>query len=163
MAPRLAPLLQLCSLKTARLWSHLDKTWGQRHSYEETGFSQPHIAWAALDAITVRIFDVGHICTKLENVDGVRIRYQIGDGYEDAGDFVTDCQSHDVQLSDSCKTVIMAILNKLVRAHELCIPRGMSIRGDELKEEWIHNRPDEKTKPASIVVAEALSATFPCK
>src|SRR5215216_247593 len=32
MAPRLGPLLRLSRLKTARLWSLLDKTWGQRHN-----------------------------------------------------------------------------------------------------------------------------------
>src|SRR5579863_10112268 len=31
MAPRFGPLLRLCRLKTARLRSLLDKTWGQRH------------------------------------------------------------------------------------------------------------------------------------
>jgi hypothetical protein len=130
--------------------------------------SEPHVTWTAPDTITVEIFEVSDVRSKLDNVNGINVRYEIGTDHRDARWLSQIClssQSADIGL---CTEYVSAVLigrpDQAGFEHLICLPRRIPISdGVTITQQWLRKHQSELNISAHTVVRKALSSAFPCK
>jgi hypothetical protein len=135
---------------------------GQPSTFFSYAGSIPYLRWMTSRRVLVTVFHVDEIYQKSNAVGGVQVSYNLGTNYERGQDLYSECNSPNYPPPQRCIEYVAAVSLEPNSKH--CSPGVVLLQTyvDDVRR-WIKVHPGDKSKPASVIVKNAIKQAFPCE